>query len=139
MTRLALALVFSCITAASAAAQITKPVRYTWVATSIDNWNDAAAALILAGGDGNVIAIPTGNASHPWLLLRRVEEGSIYIPDDEPRVCNVFATVTEASSHYLAIDGCHGPLLLSAPDGRLLVVALRECDDDAVRRRSVRR
>ncbi|HET8775137.1 MAG TPA: hypothetical protein VFP80_15150 [Thermoanaerobaculia bacterium] len=139
MTRFALALTFSILTAASASAQITKPIRYTWMATSVASWKDAAAALVLADGDGTVLAMPTGEESHPWLLLRRVEEGSIFIPDDEPRICDVFPTMTEASSYYLGMDSCHAAMMVTVPDGRSLVVSMRNCTDDGARRRVVRR
>jgi hypothetical protein len=139
MTRLIFALAFSVLTAASAGAQITKPIRYTWMVTSLESWKEAAAALALADGDGSVLAMPTGEESHPWLLLRRIEEGSIFIPEDEPRVCEVFPTMTEASSHYLGMGTCPGAMLLTVPDGRSLVVSMRDCTDDGTRRRVVRR
>lgn len=139
MTRLAFALTLSILAAASASAQITKPIRYTWMVTSVVSWKEAAAALVLADGDGTVLAMPTGEESHPWLLLRRVEEGSIFIPDDEPRVCDVFTTMAEASSHYLGMGTCHGAMMLTVPDGRSLVVSMRDCTDDGARRRVVRR
>ncbi len=139
MTRFLFALSFSILTAASASAQITKPIRYTWIVTSVGSWKEAAAALALADGDGSVLAMPSGEESHPWLLLRRVEEGSIFIPDDEPRVCDVYTTMTEASSHYMGMGTCHGAMLLTVPDGRSLVVSVRDCTDDGSRRRVVRR
>lgn len=139
MTRPAIALAFLILTAASASAQITKPIRYTWMVTSVGSWKEAAAALALADGDGSVVALPSGEESHPWLLLRRVEEGSIFIPDDEPRVCDVFPSMTEASSYYMGMGTCHGAMLLTVPDGRSLVVSTRDCSDDGSRRRVVRR
>lgn len=139
MPRLVFALALSVLTAASAGAQITKPIRYTWMVTSVGSWKEAAAALVLADGDGSVLAMPSGEESHPWLLLRRVEEGSIFVPDDEPRVCDVFPNMTEASSHYLGMGPCHGAMLLTVPDGRSLVVSVRDCTDEGSRRRVVRR
>lgn len=124
--------------AAAVNAQITKPIRYTWIATSCTSWNSAAAALVMANGDKHVIVLPTGNEDHPWLILKRVEEGSIYIPDDEPYVCEIFETVTEAGTRFTAMDGCHGPMILNVPDGRAVVLSLNKCDDAKTKRRVVR-
>lgn len=115
-------------------AQITKPIRHTWIATSCETWNCAASALILANGDKHVIALPTGTEDRPWVLLRRVEEGSIFIPDDEPFSCEVFDTLTLALSRFDGMDRCHGPLILNVPDGRAVVAALRRCESPGKRR-----
>lgn len=141
MTRsaaIAAILVVSALMMASAAEaqQFTNPIRYTWIAESVDHWNKAASALALSGGDGTVIAVPTGREATPWILIRRVEEGSVYIPDDEPHLCNVFKTMGEASSRALSMSPCHNAMLLSVPGGESVVISLRECSTN--RRRSVR-
>jgi hypothetical protein len=124
--------------AAPAGAQIEKPIRWTWITTSCETWNCAAAALVLANGDKHVIVLPTGNDERPWLILKRVEEGSIYIPADEPYGCEVFANVTDAGSRFTAMDGCHGPMMLNVPDGRAVVLSLHECGDQSKKRRAMR-
>lgn len=133
---LAVALVTLALTIPTLAEDITNPIRYTWVVTSCTTWNCAASALILANGEPNVIAVPTNDQDAPWLILRRVEEGSVFIPDDEAFSCDVFSEVASASSHYLAMDACHTPMMLSVPDGRAVVISLRQCGK--ARRRAVR-
>lgn len=113
--------------AAAAEAQMTKPIRYTWIATSCQNWNCAAAELVLADGSPNVIVLPTTNDERPWLVLRRVEEGSIFIPEDEPFTCEVFDGVTDATARYSALDSCHGAIILNVPDGKAVVTSLAKC------------
>jgi hypothetical protein len=120
-----------------ASAQITKPIRYTWIVTSCTNWNCAAAALVMANGAPNVIALPTGRDDRPWLVLKRVEEGALYIPDDEPFTCEVFTTVTDASNAFTVMDGCHAPMILSVPDGRSVVTSLSKCEGGTSKRRAV--
>ncbi|MDQ3281903.1 MAG: hypothetical protein M3Q69_10885 [Acidobacteriota bacterium] len=119
-----------------AAEETTKPVRYTWIATSCETWNCAAAALVLAGGDKYVIAIPTGVDERPWVVLRRVESGSIYIPDDEPFALDKFDSVSEATSFFNAMDGCRAPMIMNTPDHSAVVTALRNCN--SLKRRAVR-
>ena len=132
----AAAFVTMILAASTFAEDITNPIRYTWVVTSCSTWNCAASALILANGEPNVIAVPTTDEQAPWLVLRRVEEGSVFIPETEAFGCDVFGEVASASSHYLALDSCRNPMMLSVPDGGAVVISLRECAKG--RRRAVR-
>jgi hypothetical protein len=120
--------------AATAEAQTENPIRWTWIATSCETWNCATAALVLANGDPHTIALPTGNEERPWIILKRVEEGSIYVPETEPYSCEVFSNVTTAGSRFTAMNQCHAPLMLNVPDGRVVVVSLNECSDPSKRR-----
>lgn len=119
----------------SAQTPIEKPIRYTWIVTSCTTWNCAAAALVMADGDKHVMALPTGREEHPWLILRRVEEGAIYIPEDEPFGCEVFDTVAAATTHFDGIANCRAPMILSLPDGRAAVTSAHECASSGATRR----
>lgn len=134
MKRFLFAVALAAISIGVNAEQTTKPIRYTWIATSCENWNCAAAALVLANGDKHVIVLPTGQNEVPWVILRRVEEGSLYIPDEEPFRCEVFTTSAEASAHFDGMEACRGAMLMSVPDGRLVVTALQKCDGLSKRR-----
>lgn len=116
------------------AQEATNPIRYTWIVTSCRQWNCAAAALVMANGDPNVITMPTGRQDRPWLVLRRVEEGSVFIPDDEPFTCDVFESVSDAATKFSTMDSCHGPIVLNVPDGRALIASLSKCASDEKRR-----
>jgi hypothetical protein len=128
---LALAILFT--TAELRAQETTQPIRYTWITTSCENWNCAAAAFVLAG-DSSTFVLPTGNEKRPWLVVRRVEEGSVFIPEDEPFACEVFDGMNEAMSSYEKLDPCHGATLMNVNDGRSVVLALRECEPGSRRR-----
>ena len=129
----------ACVVLGSAVhAQQTNPVRYTWIATSCATWNCAASALVLANGDKYVIALPTGRDESPWLVLKRVEEGSIFIPPEEPYGCQTFANVTEATAAFTAMDSCHAPLMLNVSDGRAVVLSLNKCPQGTSKRRATR-
>lgn len=138
MRRIVAAAVLAILLTPAASAQITKPIRYTWMAASCTTWNCAAAALVMADGDKYVIVLPTGQEDRPWLILRRIEEGSIALPENEPFTCNVFDTVVDATSHFTAMDSCHGPLLLNTPDGRAVVASLLHCPGQAPKQRASR-
>ncbi|HEX2834606.1 MAG TPA: hypothetical protein VHW00_16460 [Thermoanaerobaculia bacterium] len=117
---------------------IEKPIRYTWIASSCETWNCAAAALVLANGDKYVMVLPTGREEQPWIVLRRVEEGSIFVPDEEPYECNVFTTVDDAAIKYSVTDTCHAPMILNVPDGRAVIASLKSCGSGSSKKRSVR-
>lgn len=119
---------------AGADATGTKPVEYTWIVSSCPTWNCAAAALVLAGGDKHVMVLPTGREERPWLVLKRVESGAIYIPDDEPFTCEVFETATAATARFDSVDACHAPMVLSVPDGRAVVTMAIQCPPTTKRR-----
>jgi hypothetical protein len=138
MKRIAAAAALAFLLVPAAAGQTTKPVRYTWIATSCTTWNCAAAAMILANGDKHVIVLPTGQNESPWLVLRRVEEGSLYIPEDEPFRCEEFDTLVDATLRYTAMNPCHAPIVLSVPDGRAVMLSLSKCPDTPSRQRAVR-
>lgn len=140
MKRTLVALIFL-FTASSLIADdgpITKPIRYTWVATSCETWNCAAAALVLANGDKHVLVISTGREEQPWVILRRVEEGSVFIPDEEPYECSVYDSVNTAAIEYGVMDTCHAPLILNVPDGRAVITSLRKCGEGTSKKRAVR-
>lgn len=120
--------------ATAAAQEATNPIRYTWIVSSCEQWNCAAAALVMANGEPNVIALPTGREDRPWLVLRRVEEGSVFVPEDEPFTCDVFDTVTEATTRFSTMDSCRAPIVLSVPDGRAVIASLSKCTGARKRR-----
>lgn len=124
------------IAAVKADPAVTNPIRYTWIATACETWNCAASALVLANGDKYVIAMPTGDKQHPWVILRRVEDGSIYIPESEPFACETFDNLASAHSKMTGTDSCHAPMILSVPDGRTVVTSLTTCK--ASKQRAVR-
>jgi hypothetical protein len=121
-------------TGIAAAQELTNPIRYTWIVSSCEKWNCAAAALVMADGEPNVIVIPTGSEERPWLILRRVEEGSVFVPEDEPYTCDVFETVAVAGSTYSSMDTCRSPLMLTVPDGRTIIASLSKCGEGTRRR-----
>jgi hypothetical protein len=129
------AFVTLCFSLPVTAQEVVKPIRWTWIVSSCNTWNCAAAALVMANGKPDVIALPTGREDKPWLVLRRVEEGSIFIPDDEPFTCDVFSTLNDANSAFQAMDSCHGPIVLTVPDGRSVIASLHTCNTTGTTKR----
>ena len=124
------------VTAPAQAQEVTKPIEYTWIVSSCETWNCAASALVMANGEPNVLVLPTNVPELPWVILRRVEQGSIYIPDTEAFGCDVYSEVNEATSHYSGMDLCRKAMVLTVPDGKSVVVSLQQCDGAGARRRA---
>lgn len=126
---------FVFVAAVATDAQVTNPIRHTWIVTSCETWNCAATAFINANGDPNVIVLPSNHKERPWLVLRRVEEGSIFSPEDEPFACEVFDNLPTAVSGFSSLNGCHAPLIMNVAEGKAVVISLSQC---ASKRRAVR-
>ena len=122
----------------STQAQTTNPIRYTWIATSCDTWNCAAAAMIMANGEHHLMALRTNDSERPWLVLKRVEEGSIALPDDEPFACQHFESFNDALAKYGTLEPCLSPMILTVPGNQSVVLSLKACAEGNGKRRSVR-
>ncbi len=128
----ALAILFPA--AVAGAQEFTQPIRYTWIATSCETWDCAVTAFIQAAGDRNTIVVPTKSEKRPWLVLRRVEAGSIFIPEDEPFSCEVFQQMTDAMTRYNGLAGCQSPLVMNMLDGTAVVMSMAKCEPSGRRR-----
>jgi len=98
------------------------PISHEWVVTACETWNCAVSAVVLANGSSDVVTMPSGSDDFKYVVLRRVAVGSAIQPADAPFKLESFPTMTEAMSRYAAIDGALKPLLLTAPDGNVVIV-----------------
>jgi hypothetical protein len=98
------------------------PISHQWIVTACETWNCAVSAAILANGSPDVVTMPSGSDDFKWLVLRRVVTGSATIPDDAPFKLESFSTLTEATSRFAGIEDGLKPMLLTAPDGNVVIV-----------------
>ena len=99
------------------------PVAHEWIVRECDSWNCAAAATIMANGDPNVLSMPTGSDDFKWVIIRRIPVGSATIPADAPFKIETFSTLATATSRFESITPEFQPMLLTAPDGQILIVS----------------
>jgi hypothetical protein len=100
------------------------PLTHEWIASACDSWDCATSAVVLANGDRNmVVPMPTTSSDYAWVILRRVVVGSAIVSPDAPFRVDGFDSLAVASSHYYSVDRELQPILLTAPDGKVLVVA----------------
>jgi hypothetical protein len=99
------------------------PLTHEWIVEPCNSWNCAAAATILANGDKYVIALPTNSDDFKWLILRRIVSGSAIIPADAPFRVAAFDGASEAMARYGSVGEEFTPMMLTAPDGKFLVLS----------------
>ena len=117
---------FTLMAASSGAQQACPcvPVTHLWVAVACDSWNCAASNVILADGK-NVMPLPTTSSDYPWVVLQRVTSGGA-ASSAGPFVIDGFDSLNDGVNHYLATDHELQPILITAPDGKVLVISRTE-------------
>ena len=112
------------------------PVSHTWTVETCNSWNCAASAMIMAGGDPYVLSMPAPSADGRWLIVKRVAAGSYVANPDAPFLLETFDGADGAGARFVSVSADRGPMLLSVPDGRFVVVMSR---DPLPKRRSAAR
>jgi len=69
-----------------------------------------------------------------WLIVRRSATGSAIDDPQDPFALTQFAAMSDAVDHFNTIGGDMKKRLMSAPDGRVLVIALKKADQPPARR-----
>lgn len=113
------------------------PITHNWAVKSCPDWNCAQTELLLAAGDPQVFAVPTSIEGTRWLVIRRSASGAAAIDPNEPFTLSQFDTMTAGVASYGAIAAELRPMLMTSPDGRVLVLSLKELPQP--KRRSARR
>jgi hypothetical protein len=116
---------------------VSTPI-YRWLATPCQTWGCAIGALAEANGDPHVVMLPTKSPHYPWVVLRRVEAGAFDGPIDTTFDVECFSKMVDASLRFDAIPTAHMPMLVTTPDGGMLVVCLKDLSAPPARRRAVR-
>jgi hypothetical protein len=99
------------------------PVAHEWIVSACESWNCAASAAIMANGSADVLTMPSGSDDFKWIVIRRVAAGSAIVSPDSPFKVETFQAMLDAANRYVAINPDFRPLLLSAPDGNVLVIS----------------
>jgi hypothetical protein len=124
-----LAVALLLISAAAAPAQDLcpcVPIAHLWIVKTCNDWTCALTEVLLAGGDPQVLAIPVGLTDARWLMVRRVAAGGFIDNVGDPFQLEQFDGMTNAVARYSELATDHRPMLLTAPDGQVLVLALKE-------------
>jgi hypothetical protein len=101
------------------------PVTHLWVVKTCNDWPCASTEVLLAGGDPQVLAIPVALTDARWLMVRRIAAGAFIDNAGDPFQLQQFDGMKDAVTRYSEFTSDHKPLLLTAPDGQVLVLALK--------------
>ena len=113
------------------------PLTHLWTVKTCADWNCANTELVLANGDPQVIVFPVGMSDGRWLVIRRFVAGSAVQDQNDPFQLIQYGGMSTAVDHYMSITTDMRPQLMTAPDGQILIIALKERDQSIGRRRSV--
>jgi hypothetical protein len=102
------------------------PVTHLWTVKTCADWNCAAAELAVANGDPQVVAVPVALTDMRWLILRRMAAGAAAASGNDSFRVEQFDHMSAATERFMAVDHDHQPMLFTTPDGRMLVVSLKE-------------
>ena len=102
------------------------PITHVWIATPCESWDCALSALVVAGGDPQVMALPTTSDRYKWVVLQRVAAGSAAASPDNPFLLETFSTMTDGSARFSSLEHNVAPLLVTAKSGDIIVVSLRQ-------------
>jgi hypothetical protein len=120
-------LLFSVLVAAPLPAECPCfPLTHVWVVRTCTDWNCASTELMLGGGDPQVMAIPCGMDNPHWLVLRRIAAGSAIDVGTDPFELRQFDEMDSAVTHYATLTRERLPMMLTAPDGQVLVLSLKQ-------------
>ncbi|HEX3577171.1 MAG TPA: hypothetical protein VHY33_01300 [Thermoanaerobaculia bacterium] len=113
------------------------PITHLWIVKTCNDWNCASTELAVANGDPQVIALPAGMADGRWLVIRRLAAGAAIQDEKDPFQLIQYDKMTAAVDHYSAMSSDMRPQLMTAPDGQVLVIALKAPEQSIGRRRPV--
>jgi len=120
-------LLFSVLVAAPLAADCPcVPLTHLWVVKTCNDWNCATTELMLAAGDPQVMTIPVGLDNPRWLVLHRIAAGSAIEVSTDPYEVAQFDGLDSAVTHYTTLTHERLPMMLTAPDGQMLVISLKQ-------------
>ncbi|SRR5581483_536374 len=101
------------------------PRENMWVVRTCDGFNCAMSSLAVANGDPLTFAMPAGMEDPRWIVLQRVVGGTYTDDGSDPFRVEQFPALDGATARMNAITSDHRPMIVSAPDGALLVLSLR--------------
>jgi hypothetical protein len=101
------------------------PLTHLWTVKTCNDWNCANTELLLGNGDPQVFAVPVGLTDGRWLVMRRFVSGSAVADPNDPFQLEQFPKMNDGFSRFATIDQQQKPLLMTSPDGQVLVASMK--------------
>jgi hypothetical protein len=128
------ALLFAAIPSIAQTACPCVPISHLWTATTCDSWECVVSALNGGNGDPYLFPMSTGQPDHKWVILRRVPSGQAVEDVNDPYRVETFDGFNSAIARFVSIADDFRPMFTSAPDGKMLIVSLRDAAPPVKRR-----
>jgi hypothetical protein len=74
------------------------------------------------------MALPTNSSQYKWIVLRRVVSGGQAQVPEPAFQLEHFDRMVDGSARFDAIDKSFAPMLVTATDGTVLVLSLRQAE-----------
>jgi hypothetical protein len=110
------------------------PRENLWVVKTCDDFSCAMTALNAANGDPLTFSMPVGTTDRRWVVLRRVVAGAYTDDGSDPYQVETFDGIAVATARMASIENDHRPMIMTAPDGALLVLSLKHAPEPRTRR-----
>jgi hypothetical protein len=104
------------------------PLTHLWAVKTCTDWNCAQTELLLASGDPQVMAIPVAMNDTRWLVVRRFTAGAAVDTTNDPFQLQQYDRIDDAIPRYALLSRDFKPHLLTAPDGQVLVITLKQAE-----------
>lgn len=102
------------------------PITHLWTTTTCDTWDCVMTALNGGNGDPYLFPLSTGQPDHKWVIMRRINSGTAVPNPNDPYQVETFDGFNEAIARFVSISDEMRPMFTSAPDGKMLIVSLRQ-------------
>lgn len=120
--------IFAAVAAPVSAECPCVPLTHLWIVKTCTDWNCAATEMMLGAGDPQVIAMPVAMDDTRWLIVRRFVAGAAIDVSDDPFELRQFDAMDGAVTHFRALTHDRHGLMLTAPDGQILVISLKQAE-----------
>lgn len=104
------------------------PLSHQWIVKTCSDWNCASTELLLAGGDPQLFVVPVAMKDARWLVLRRLTAGAAVDASNDPFWLQQFDGMQGAINSYAKLTYDLHPMMMTAPDGQVLVIALKQAE-----------
>ena len=104
------------------------PITHLWTVKTCPDWTCVSTELAVGNGDTQVFAVPVGIDDTRWLVVRRVASGSFSNSTDDPFRLEQFDGFPSAAFCFTGISSDFKPMIVTAPDGKVLVMSLRSAE-----------
>jgi len=97
-----------------------------WTAKTADSFNTAISTVAGANGSPLTFMVPINVEDQRWLVLQRIPSGAYIDDGNDPFKIEAFDAILPAMLNMMSIERDRNPMIVTSPDGTLLVLSLKQ-------------